>query len=226
MAANRAKVEKFIIDHIDRIASGGQNKKLYQDMFKKMSDAEFKKYMTDLQSGKTILSIVVPHDNSVKVDVKNNLDIAKSLGYEFFQHLNVEDPITKDKYITPNKYLVYRLPMKRTAQLLTKGISVPKDARSTDMITGQVAGSSKSGTLTMPEIQMLVGMGMERTVVELLKYRGGDLGAKNAMLNILYKQGRVDHATLDSYSTGVESTKTLKTYLLGAHIRSEGLDNK
>jgi len=78
----------------------------------------------------------------------------------------------------------------------------------------------------MPELQMLVGMGMKDTVLELLKYRGGDLGAKTAMMNLLYQQGKVDAATLEQYSTGVESTKTLKNYFIGSHLKPSGLDNE
>lgn len=223
MNPKRKQAESFILTYIDKIAAGGQNRKLYEDLFASMSDKEFDIFMQNLRDKKTTLSIIVPHDNSVKVEMDNNFKIAKELGYNFFQRLRVTDPETKETYLTPNKYLVYRLPVKRTSQLLTKGISVPKDNKSIDMLTGQVAGDSRSSKITMPEIQMLIGMGMEEVLIELLKYRGGDMGARNAMINILYKQGRVDSKTLAEYSTGVVSTRTLKTYFLGAHIRPEGL---
>jgi len=93
---------------------------------------------------------------------------------------------------------------------VSKGIAIPKDSKHTDALTGQVSGASKAVSITMPEIQMLVGMGMD---------------ARNAMMNLLYQDGHVDKETLKSFSTGVEGTKTLKNYFLGAHIRSEGLDN-
>jgi len=223
MNPKRKKAQDSILEYIDKIAAGGQNKKLYADMFAKMSDKEFDIYMIKLRDKKLNLSVIVPHDKSVTVSVKNNLKVAKELGYNFYQKLKITDPETGDTYLTPNRYLVYRLPVKRTSQLLAKGIAVPSDTKSIDMLTGQVTGSSKSTTMTMPEVQMLVGMGMEQVVVELLKYRGGDLGAKNALINTLYKQGRVDSDTLEQQSTGVESTKTLRNYMLGAHLRPTGL---
>jgi len=223
MTPTRKKTEQYILKYIDKIAIGGQNKELYVNLFKSMSDKEFNKFMIGLKSGKTTLSIIVPQDKSVKVTVPNNIKVGKELGYEFFQHLRMTDPITGDKYITPNKYFVYRLPIKRVSQLASKGIAIPKDSKHTDMLTGQVSGSSKAVSITNPEVQMLVGMGLDDSVRELLKYRGGDDGARSAMMNLLYKNGRVDKETLEAYSTGVVSTKTLKNYFLGAHIRSEGL---
>jgi len=224
MNAARKVAEKYILDIIDRIA-GKLNKELYVNKFKTMSDKDFDRYIDEIEKGRKRLTVVAPNDGSVKITVKNNLAIGRSMGYEFFQRLNKVDPSTGDHYLTPNKYLVYRLPIKRVAQLLSKGIAIPKDSKHVDLATGQVSGDSKSVSITMPEVQMLSGMGMENTLLEVLKFRGGDLGAKSAMINTLYKQGRVDADTLMQYSTGVEGTKTLKNYLIAAHIRSEGLDN-
>lgn len=226
MTPKRKKAQEFILKYVDKIAPGGINKKLYTDLFDSMTDKKFDDFMVGLRDKTITLCIIVPHDDSVKVSVKRNLAIGKELGYEFYQRLWVVDPGTGEKYLTPNRYLVFRLPIRRAAQLLSKGISIPKDNKHINMLTGQVSGPSKSSMLTMPETQLLSAMGLKHTTTELMKYRGGDMGAKNALTNILYKHGRVDGATLDQHSTGVVSTKTLKYYLLGAHIRSEGLDNK
>jgi len=223
MTPNRKKTQEYILTYIDKIAPGGKNKELYVNLFKSMSDSEFDMFMSNIRDKKVTLSIIVPHDSSVKVSVANNFKIGKQLGYSFFQRIRISDPITNEVYLTPNKYLIYRLPVKRTSQLLTKGISIPKDGKRIDMLTGQVAASSRAVKLTMPETQMLVGMGLNDTLVELLKYRGGDLGSKNAMVNILYNQGNVDAKTLDEFSTGVEGTKTLRNYFLGAHIKPTNL---
>jgi len=223
MNAKRKSAQEYILKYVDKIAPGGQNKELYSDLFKAMTDKEFDLFMGRLRDKKITLSVIVPHDGSVKVTVENNFKVAKEIGYEFFQRLNITDPNTGDTYLTPNRYLVYRMPVRRAAQLLTKKISVPKGNKKLDLLTGQVANGSKASKITMPEIQMLSGMGLNDTLRELLKYRGGDIAASNAMTNALYKNGRVDADLLEQYSSGVVATQTLKNYLLGAHIRSEGL---
>ena len=223
MTPKRKAAQEYILKYIDKIAPGGQNKKLYADLFSNMTDKDFDKLMVGLRDEKITLSVIAPHDDSVKISVKNNFNVAKEIGYDFFQRLELVDPDTGTKHLTPTRFLVYRLPVRRTAQLLTKGISIPKNTRKIDMLSGQVTGESRASKITMPETQMLAAMGLTHTLMELHKYRGGDLGAKNAVANILYKQGRVDAATLNEYSTGVVSSKTLNTYFLGAHIKPDGL---
>jgi len=223
MNPKRKKAQDKLVKYIDLIAPGGYNKQLYVDLFAGLSDKEFTEFMAGLKDKTITLCVVVPHDGSVNVTMENNFKIAKDLGVEFFQRLSIKDPATGERYMTPNKYLVYRLPIRKTVQLLTKGIGIPKNNRRVNMVTGQVTGPSKAAMLTLPETQLLLGMGMDKSVLEMMKYRGGDLGAKNALANLLYKNGRVDAATLEQYSTGVVSNQTLKNYFLGAHIRSEGL---
>lgn len=218
MIRNRKKTEEFIIKQIDTIAPGGFNKKLYEDLFAKMSNKEFEDFMFDLQKKKITLSIIMPNTEKSTLDIDRNIKIAKELGYDFFQRIKFTGNKDLPDYITPNKYLVFSLPIRRAAQLLSKKISIPSDDKTIDLTTGQVTGDSKGSKLTMPEIQVLTGMGLKHSIVELLRDRGGDLGAKNAMSTLLFKQGSVSQATLAQYATGVVSTKTLSTYLKAMHI--------
>ena len=45
---NRLAATAFILKYIDKIAPGGENKKIYEDLFSKMSDTDFDKFMKDL----------------------------------------------------------------------------------------------------------------------------------------------------------------------------------
>jgi len=60
MNPNRKKTEAYILKYVDKIAQGGQNKELYSNLFKSMSDKEFNNFMLGLKSGKVTLSIIVP----------------------------------------------------------------------------------------------------------------------------------------------------------------------
>jgi len=220
--ANRKGAEELILKYIDKIAPGGENKKLYADLFKSMSNKQFDDFMLNLKNKKTTLCVIAPLDSAIskKITVKNNVKLGKELGYEFFQHITVKGDGDKPPYKTPNKYLVYKLPFRRAAQTLSKKISIPKDSMSIDLTTGQVTGSSQSSKLTYPEIQMLTGMGLDKSLKELLKNRGGDVKSQNAMMNLLYKNGRVDDATLKQYEDKVVSAKTLINYWRASHIKT------
>ena len=216
----RKKVEEFIISYIKKIVTGDENVNLYKNLFKSMSDSDFDKFMKDIRDDKARLSIIVPNgNNKIKVDVKNNFKIAKELGFDFFQRLKIEED-GQETFITPTKHVVYKMPIRRASQLLSKKISVPRDTSKKDLLTGQVTGDSASSKITNPETQVLIGLGMKDTLKELMKIRGGDNGSLNAMNKMLYTQGSASQDQVNLYQTGVTSTKTLKMYFLGMHIRS------
>jgi hypothetical protein len=174
--------------------------------------------MVKLKNKEMNLSIIVDQDN--KVDINNNMKISKELNIDFFQNLKVSEDGDMPSYTTPIKYLVIDIPIRRAAQLLSKKIAVTKNMKSIDGFTGQVTGDSQASKLTQPELSILLGTGLNDSLVELLKSRGGDLQMANAMNALLYKQGDVNQETLDSYASGVVSTKTLNSYFNGMMIKT------
>jgi len=221
MNKKREAAEKYIIKHIGLLTHNDQrNMNLYIDLFKGMSDKQFHEFMMKLRDKKITLSVIVPNGGGVKVTVANNFKIAKKIGLEFFQRLKVSANGDIPAYTTPNKYLVYYLPVRRAAQLLSKKISIPVNSSTIDALTGQVTGKSQSSKITLPETQILLGMDMDNTVSELLKIRGGDEGAARAASNLLYQNGSVSQAELVPYATGVRSTKTLNAFFNAMHIKT------
>lgn len=218
----RKKTQEFILNMIDKIDIGGENPntKLYKDLFKSMSDAEFHDFMVKLRDNKLTLSMIIPNGGPVKVSVENNMNIAKSLGHSFLERIFVGEHNGINSYYTPIEYLVMLLPIRRAVQTLTKKISIPKGNSKIDVLTGQVTGDSQSAKLTLPETQMLLGMGLKISIKELLRDRGGDLGARIAMNNMLFKTGKITQAMTSQYSTGVVSVKTLSAYWKASHINN------
>jgi len=219
---NRKAAEELILKVISAVDVGSKkpNTILYKNLFSKMSDIEFDNFMKKLKNKQITLSMIVPNGGDVKIDVENNLNIANSLGYDFFQQLKITGQPDLPDYITPNKYMTMILPIKRASQLLSKKISIPENDKAIDMLSGQVTGKSRSSKLTMPEIQLLIGMGLKTSIRELMKIRGGDVQANNAMSSMLYKTGIARQSEIEQYSGGVVSTQTLKAYLQAQHIKS------
>lgn len=219
--SNRKKAEAFILQFFKDIEPTGYNVEQYTEILARMSDKDFDVYMKGIQSGKQSLVLFKPMYKAKGVTVENNLKIAAKYNVEFFERLKIENDPDKPDHLTPNKYLVIDLPFRRQSQTLYKKISLPDDNRTIDELTYQPTGASKGAKISYPELQGLLGMGLDKTITELTQYRGGDKGGFNAYNSMIGRYGSVDLKTLSTYSTGVESTKTLKTYLLSMHIQPQ-----
>lgn len=217
---NRAKAQACIIEYVGKVTPGTENSAIYAKIFETMSDKDFDNFMADLSSGKKMLAVILPNFAKNGVTIEHNLKIADELGHKFFQRLWIEGKDETPTYLTPNEYLVVDLPVRRASQLLTKKISVPKHNRVIDSLTGQPTGESKGAKISYPELQVCAAMGLENSMVELMKYRGGDARGHAALNGLISKYGTASQSTLSNYASGVESTVTIKTFLLSAHLKS------
>lgn len=220
MPGNRAAAEHEILTLIEEMCPGSQNTQLYKDKFASMDDAAFERFIDDLDAGRVNLAIISPNFAKDVLSTKRNLEIAERLGHNFWQRIYMPAKDGKPAYLTPVPYLVVDLPLRRQSQLLDKKISIPDHNNSVDNFTGQVTGESKGSRMSFPEIQVLRARGLDATLTELLKYRGGDekgFIALNAMMN---RTGGASQRAIEPFSGTVRSTQTLKSFLNGMHLRS------
>ncbi len=217
----RQEVEEFIINNVNKILPDKSNEKLYRDLFEKMSDKEFVQFMSDLKTKKKELVVICPNfKGNTGLNTTRNLKIAKELGVRFFKRIWIPSDGSHPKYLSPIPYMVIDLPVRRVSQLLDKKMSVPEDQDTVDILTGQPTGKSKGAKVNYAELQVLAALGLDNSISELIKMRGGDEGGYRAMISSLKSTGHVDLNVAKQYSTGVESTRTLKTILTGCHLQS------
>lgn len=199
---------------------GSENTQIYKDLFAQMSDEQFEEFMKEIKNGTANLSIVAPNNHKYSLDLERNLKIADELKHDFFQRVWIHSNGQRPTYLTPIPYMIVKLPLRRQAQLLVKKISIPEDNKSVDDLTGQPTGKSKGSKISYPEAQVLAALGLDKSLNELLKYRGGDLKGFDAMNRLIARNGEVQLDALEPYASGVESTKTLKTILTAMHLKS------
>lgn len=214
---NRQKAMAEIIKYVEKIYPGGGNKEIYEETLGKLTDKEFDDYMSKLESGEETLFIVAPNLSKVRLSVERNLEVAKELGHNFFQKLWLTDPHSGTVYLTPIPYLVVDLPLRRQAQTLSKKVSIPEHSNQVDDFTGQPTGDSQGSKISFPELQTLYAQGLDKTITELIKFRGGDEEAYRLMTNEAVNKGSV---SMDSIQTGtkVKSTETLSILLKSMHL--------
>lgn len=172
MNAARKEATDYAIKLLSKFAGKNESVAEMQTMLDALSDERFDAYMQQLASGDEVLSYIVPNLGTVRLSVDTNLKIAEELKHEFFERLWLTDPATGQTYLTPEKYLIIDLPLKRLAQHLHKKISIPEDNTHIDELTGQATGNSKGSGLSFPELQIMYSHGLENAIRELFKFRG------------------------------------------------------
>ncbi len=216
---SRKAAESFIIRSINKLTPGSDNSSIYKDKFSKMSDKEFDTFISKLESGEAFLPIIEPNFHG-SVTVENNLKLAEELGHNFFEKIWMGATKDRPAYLTPIEYLVVDLPVRRASQTIVKKISVPDDNKVIDNVTAQPTGDSKGAKISYPELQVAAAMGLDNAMVELMKYRGGDINGRRAYEALISKTGTASQKVLDGYSSGVESTKSLKTFLTSMMLQN------
>lgn len=215
--ANRKAAEAIILTYIDKILPGSENVRIYKDLFASMDDKAFDEFIIGIKEKRIRLAIIAPNLAPQKLDHQRNLQIAKELGHNFFERIWMYPKDGSAPYLTPIPYLVVQLPLRRQAQLLVKKISIPQDNRSVDNLSGQPTGASKGSKISYPELQILASQGLDHSIIEMIKFRGGDLQGFNAMNNVISKTGGVSLKAIEALGTRVKSTQTLSTILTAMH---------
>ena len=215
---NRKKAEAAIFAFLKDIEPTGYNEEQWKKILKDMSDKDFDTYMKGLRDGSKTMVLFKPLYQAKGITINNNFQVAKKYGLSFFEKLNFTGNPNEPDYQTPIEYMVLDLPYRRQSQTLIKKISVPDNNKTIDQLTYQPTGASKGSKISYPELQVLIGMGMDNCIEELIQYRGGDRGGFRAYNTMAMRYGTVSMKTINAYKTGVDSTKTLKVYLTSMHI--------
>lgn len=220
MADTRAATEAYILKWIGKVMPGGANVKIYKDLFASMSDKDFEAFMTAIESGQEMLAVIMPNLAEDKITVENNLKLGDELGHDFYQRIWIDEGDGNPPYLTPKRYLVTLQPLRRQAQLLVKKISIPEDNRSINDLTGQPSstGKSRGSKISYPETQIMAALNLDNSLIEMLKYRGGDQKGFVAMNKSISQTGGVSLEALNKLGTRVKSTDTLRTFLTCMHF--------
>lgn len=215
---NRKAFTKIVIENVSKMIPGSDYVKVLEEQLNSLSDEQFEAYVKYLETSGDSVPVVIPNMSETKIDIDRNIALGKELGYEFFQHLVLTDPVSGLTYRTPIKYLVLTLPFRRQQQLLEEKASIPESNRQINDLTGQPTGASKGASLTYPEVQVMRSQEWNNTLTELLKYRGGDTKGFQAMNRAVSQQGGVSLKDLSQTPSSVKSTDTLYYYLMSAHL--------
>jgi hypothetical protein len=212
----RKQVQDFIITHINKLDPSGMNGKRYEEMFSKWSDTEFHSYMSGMREGVHKIVLYVPN-LKINLKMKDIFEVSHDLGLELFEQLRLWDSTTKRYYLTPQKYPILLLPVRRLKQFLMDKISVPESDTKIDSFTGQVVKPDKGASISSVEMQTILSKGLKTSISELIRVRGGDLAAYASFKSQLEETGTASLNELPEDSRA-RSSVIMSTYLFSMHI--------
>lgn len=218
--ANRKKATEWFIEKISSLNPNSPNIKMYNEFFASLSDKEFDNLMGRLEKGEVILPYFVSNITDEVMRMDKILKLADDLKIDFFQRIWITDPATGVRYLTPQKYMVLDLPIRRQQQHLVKGKSLVENSKYTDPTTGQATGPSRTSKISFPEIMILESAGHLKSIEEMIKVRGGDNVAFREAKRLTVEQGGYNLSTIEELNTRPTSTETLKAFFFGMHINN------
>ncbi|MNH68446.1 hypothetical protein D3C73_205270 [compost metagenome] len=228
--ASRVEVTAFIVGAIAEIIPGDTyNSDLTKKRLDAMMDEEFDEYVRALAKPTTeegiatqeILPFYSPNLKDPRVTMPNLLKVADMIGFEFFEQLWLTDPQTGRVFLTPQKYLVLDMTVRRQAQMLTKKSSIPENSRHVDEMSGQVTGKSKGSKISFPELQAQLAQGLEHTLIEEIKVRGGDRAAQVEFDRQLIENGEASIVDVTAGGGVTTSTSTVGKLFRGMMIDTD-----
>lgn len=221
MAVDRKAAEKEALYFIEKFLPGSDNRKVYEELFERMSDQEFEKWIVNLETDVEIMALYAPNLQEQTLQMTRIYEIADELEFELFQHLILTDQQTGQVYRTANKHMVGIVPFRRQVQMLVKKASIPSSNHVIDQRTGQPTGDSKGARLSAPELQVNASKGLHNMIRELIKCRGGDEAAYLAMNRSIIESGEASiNSIMTDFDSTVKSNKTLSIYLKAQHLNN------
>lgn len=214
-----AKFKEYVLKMISKIEANNPTIGFYKAKFETMSDKEIESLVELIEKEEFYLPFYRENLNDKEVDIEHWLALAEELGCEIFTKLWIEDAVTGETSLTPVEHWVALVPGRTQLQYLDDKMSVAADNTTRDALTGQVTGASKGSALSYPQLNTLDARGsFNKTMVEFLKLRGGDIEASRAYNRMLINTGGAKIEPIMELHSRPLATENLSIQLTSAHL--------
>ena len=217
----REEIESLVINSMDILDKSKTNSEYYKDLFGRMSDAQFEKFIAKRFPFKLHYrpSVVEPSMD----------DITKALNYIGVPLMEkVYEPsvyINKDGVpVNTKEALVIYIHHKPVQQFITKKNKWSMETSNRDMKTGRLVGADKGSVTSDREFESMAVQSMDKTMREFYTIKADSMNAKNLANNIIGSTGmlRLDDIPIDIDDS--LSKNLMNVYMIGAHLNSNILN--
>lgn len=217
----RQEIESLVISSMDVLDKSKTNSDYYKDLFSKMSDTQFEKFIAKRFPFKFHYrpSVVEPSMD----DVSKVLDYIGVPLMEKVYEPNVY--VNKDGVpVNTKEALVVYIHHKPVQQFITKKNKWSIDTSNRDMKTGRLVGADKGAVTSDREFESMAVQGMDNTMKEFYTIKADTMNAKNLANNIIGSTGilRLEDVPIDKDDS--LSKNLMNVYMIGAHLNSNLLN--
>lgn len=217
MNAQRKKAEELIYKYFDQVDKTKANGDYYRRLFSKMSDAEFKKFIS-----KQFPYKFQPRPFEIEPTIQDAVDGLDVLNVPLLE--KVYEPYlytNKDgKPVATKEAMVIYVHLKKMKQFITKKNSMSTNIDERDMKTGLLVSFDKNGKTSDREFESLAIMGLDETMEELSRTRADSLRAKDAAYSTITTLGKVSKNDVPLDQDDSLSKNLLNVYLLSCGLNS------
>lgn len=220
--AKRKKAETIIYQVMDALDPSGTNSEHYKKVFSQMSDTQFE----ELFKNKFPLKFHVrPFEIEPTIDEIEKA--AKIINIPLLEkvrqpHMYVNE---NGEPVQTKECMVGYVHLRKVQQFLTKKNSMSSDIAQRDMKTGLLLNYDKNGKTSDREVESLITTGLLNTADEFVGPKADSMNAKNTMYNMINNLGYVNLKDIPKDAEDSLAMNLLNTYLLGAHLNSNLVNN-
>ena len=221
----RRKIENLVLRVYSTLDRTGRNSKYMREFFKKMSDAQFEKWIKEFEVNpdSNFYMEVIPYEN--EPTLKEIEEAAKITGtqlhqYVYFRHDGSKDDPIRTKVRVPVGYTHVRA----LQQILEKKTSYSVEAQRRNQLTGQLSGADAVGRLADEESYALQTVNAQDTLNELLGPRADNRDKRLQMYQAIERDGFVSQQNLKGDLKNQPTLNYLNILLLGAGLKTDLVD--
>ena len=213
----RKEVEALVYEVMDALDSTRSNSDHYKEMFAKMSDDQFFKFISKDHPFKFYTR---PFEIEPKIeDAEKALNILKvPLMEKIYLPYMYTDK--NGHPVSTLECMVVYIHLKKVQQFVTKKNAMSVDISQRDMKTGLLVSFDKNGKTSDREMEALSVMGLDKTIKELSRPRADAMKSKDQMYNTINTTGMV---SIDNIPIDIDDSlakNMMNVYLIGSGIES------
>lgn len=219
MAKNRKKAEEFLLKVVKDGDPTGRSLTLVKEQISKMDDKRFGEFIERIRSKKEFIPLIVDNHTERALTTEQALDLCEKYNIQIFQRFWYHHPVVGVKVLSNHKVPFIHMMIRRQIETLMNKMSVSEDNATVDTLTGQpINGASAT---TQPESLVYLEKGLDASLVEKLKYRGGDVEGGRLFDQSLIETGKVSTTQLyEQHNTTTRGVQTADIYLTSAHYET------